>query len=333
MAGYLPLHAFQLGLEATKGTAVATTRELYPSPTGYFDPGVQVAFHEGAQRGTYSNITHGTLTGYAPTIGFASEDSHGLTFDDLVYPGSQLQGAQTGAGAGADKTWAFSPVQGGAWTYDTFTANMTDGQQAFELAYVFGTDFSITMGDPEGLTQWSMSMVGRTPSKVTIDAVAANNAVKVTNAGWTVKYATAESGLTGASVLSNTLRSFALNVDLPVRPRKYGGSTSFGQGQPGMNLSGTLSMVWDATDDAETQYDRWLSQSVSFFRLTNTGPTLGSGTYLATIDAAVLWEQVQPFASESDGVMEYAMNGRLVYDATWAQALTIDVVNSIATVP
>src|SRR3990167_7260557 len=101
MPGVLPLSGLQIGLETTAGTPVVTTRELYPSPTGYFDPGIRIARHEGAQRGTFSNITHGTIIGHLPTIGYATEPSHGLVFDELQIIGSQLVAGPTGTGGGA----------------------------------------------------------------------------------------------------------------------------------------------------------------------------------------------------------------------------------------
>ena len=333
--GVLPLTFLQLGKETTAGTAVVTTRELYPSPVGYFDPGVMVSHHEGSQRGTFSNVTHGTVIGYRPTIGFASEPSTGLSFDDLVYPMSQLASGLTGTGTLANKTWAASSAQT-SHTFDTFTANLGSNQQALEVEYCFATGFSISMGDQEGLTQWGMDLVGRQTTKVTVDTVAANNAVKVTNAAWTIKYATAQSGLTGASALANTLRSFSLDVVLPQRPQFYGdGNLYFGQGLASENLGGTLTMVWDTTDDAEVQYDRMLTQSTSFFRLKNAGPTLGGGTYEVGIDVAVIWgpSGVKLNDGEIDGVSTTTLVGDIVYDSTWAEALLMDTVNSLSAVP
>jgi hypothetical protein len=42
---------------------------------------------------------------------------------------------------------------------------------------------------------------------------------------------------------------------------------------------------------------------------------------------------VQPMNSESDGVMEYALTGRLAYDATWTKAMSLVVVNSMTALP
>ena len=332
MPGILPLSGLQLGVEATKGTAVATTRELYPGGPGYFDPGFQISRHEGAQRGTFSNVTYGTVIGYAPTIGFTTEPSRGIAFDEWPILMSQLTTGLTGTGAGADKTWT-TTAGSTTHTFDSYTFNAFSGTQAFEVDYGFMTGFTLS-GDSEGLTQSSWDIVARQTSKVTVDTVAANNAVTIPAGNWTVKYAATQAALTAASTLDNTLRSWELRVDLPQQPRKYGGSgLEFGAGVASRNLSGTLSMTWDSTSDAVTQYDRWVSQSVSFFRLRATGPALGSGTYLASFDVAVLLDPVMPDATESNGVLEYTLTGHIAYDATWDASLGMDAVCSIAALP
>ncbi len=189
MAGVLPLSGLQIGVEGTKGSAVTTTREMYPDPTGYFDPGLGLSFHEGAQRGTFSNITHATLLTNTPTVGYRTESSHGITFDELSIIGSQLLGGATGAGGGADKTWTFTPSQT-APSFDAYTLNVFDASQAYEVAYCFATGFTLS-GGFDDLTQASIDFVGRQASKVTVDVVAANNAVKIPSALWTIKYAAA----------------------------------------------------------------------------------------------------------------------------------------------
>lgn len=335
MSGIAPLSGLQLGVESVAGTAVATTSNLYPSPAGYFDPGVSISRHEGVQRGTFANITHGTILSHLPTIGYQSEPSHGLTYDEIPIIMSQLEAGLSGTGTTADKAWALTGPAGGAThTFDTYTLNAFDDTQAFEIDYGFMTGFSISAGYDD-LTQCTMDWVGRQAAKVTADEVAATNAVKIPSGLWTVKYATAQSGLTGASALANTMRGWSLNVDLPQRPRFYGdGALKFGQGVASANLSGTLEMTWDSLAAAVTQYDRFMSQSVSFFRLQATGPTLGGATYIAgPIDVAVLFDPVTPLASESDGVMEYTLTGHIVYDATWTGALDIGATCSIAALP
>lgn len=326
-----PLTGFQLGKETTAGTAVPTTRELYPSGLGYFDPGVQTVKH-GGQRGRFTNITSGTLVSERPIIGFVVDPEVGASYDDLIYLGAGLDKGETGSGATADKTWAFSSTQT-AHTFETFTANVFDDDQAWEVEYCFPTTGSLWIDDPEGLTQWSMDLAGRQTQKVTVDAVTGNDAVKIPAGLWTVKYATAQSGLTGASALS-VLRTFRLDIDYPMRPVfNADGNLYMNRGEASTNLGGTLSMVWDGGADAETQYDRWRTQSVSFFRLRATGPTLGATAYQASFDCAVLWDEVKPMAGETEGVVTYEMTGTLTDDATWDDSLQFDLINSLAAIP
>jgi len=333
MAGMLPFSGLQIGVETVAGTAVATTRELYPDLPGSFDPGIIRSLHEGAQRGTSSNITHATIIGHRPSLTYRSDPTHGITWDELVILGSQIDGGNTGTGAGADKVWTFAPTQTGP-TWDTYTLNIFDVSQCFEVDYGFMTGWSIS-GGFDDLTQCTMDWVARQTAKVTVDTVAANNAVKIPSNLWTMKYASAQSGLTGASALANTLRSWTLSVDTPQRARWYAGSLGeFGQALGSNNLGGTLQMTWDSTADAVAQYDLYAAGTPAFFRLAATGPTLGGTTYLAQIDVCVLWEDsFQPIATESDGVLEYSMIGRIAYDATWTQSLTLGCTCSIAALP
>ena len=332
MPGVIPLSGLQIGVETVAGTGVATTYEMYPDNTGYIDPGYSFSMHEGAQRGTYSNITHNTKMTEAPTVSYRSESTHGTTFDELVVPFSFLLGAQTGTGTDDDKTWTFTPAQT-SHTFDTYTLNAFDATQCYEVDYGVATGFSLSAGFDD-LTQLSMDLVGQGIAKTSVDAVSANNAVKIPSSTWSVKYAAAQASLSGASILANTLRSFSLDIDTGLRPRWYGDATyGFGQVVASENLGGTLQMTWDSTADAVTQYDNHVAGTVSFFSLINTGPTLGGSNYSASIDLAVLWDSVEPIGSESDGVIEYNMTGSLVYDVTWTNSIVATIVNSIAALP
>jgi len=324
-AGIQVLTEFQLGVESTAGTAVPTTRQYYPDGTGHIDPGAQISFHEGAQRGTYTNITHATKTGEAPVISFNTDPDTGVTLDDLVLPGSMLEGGVTPTGAGP-YVWSFT---GGSTThtFDTYTLNVGDDTQMYEVDYGIMSEFSIS-GGFDDLTQSSAEWMGQAISKVTADAVASNDSASIPSALWTIKYASAQSGLTGASAL-DVLRSWTLDVDTGLVPRfRADGSLGFKEVLASDNLVGTLQMTWDNNSDAVVQYDNFQSQTVGFFRLAVT-----QGANSGQIDLAVLWEDVEPVGSESDGVNETLMTGKLVYDATWDAAIAIDVTNDLAALP
>jgi hypothetical protein len=245
---------------------------------------------------------------------------------------SQLESGLSGTGTAADKTWSTTAGSSSA-SFDTYTFNCSDGTQAYEFAYGVATGFSLS-GGYDDMTQYSMDWAGKQLSKVTLDAVGGNTAIKIPASLWTIKVASAQSGLSGASELGNTLRSWNLDVQLPAQPRWYAdGAQTFGQVLASNNLSGTLTMTWDSTSDAVTEYDNYVAQTKRFIRLAATGPSLGGGTYSAQIDLCVLWDPVTPMATESDMVTEYALTGHLTYDSTWDASIGMDVVCSIDALP
>lgn len=330
MPGVLPLSGLQLGVETTAGTAVPTTREFYPDPTGYIDPGHLTGRHDGAQRGTFTNITHGTVIGQAPTIGYRAESSHGLTYDDFPVIISQLRSGRSGTAG----VWAPVKAGGRLHSFDTYTLNAFDGTQGYEFASGFMTGFEISWGFDD-LTQTSWDWVAQETLKAAPDAVAANNAVKIPSGLWGLKVAGSQAALAAADFLDTTVRSVTIRVDLPQRPRRYAGrSLSFGRGVAAMNFMGTIEMVWDSEAAAVAEYDNFVSQSVRFMRFSNEGPILtGTTLYAAEIDVAVLWDPVTPMASESDQVMEYGLTGHLVYDPTFNASLSIGATCSISALP
>ena len=327
----IPLSGLQIGLEITPGTGVATTRELYPSSAGYLDPGIVWTRHEGVQRGTFSNITHATNTSNLPTIGYSTEPSHGLTFDDLPIILSQFKSGLTGTGPVAF-AWDTGKVGAATHTFDTYTFNAFDATQCYEIDYAFMTDFSISAGFDD-LTQSSQSWVGQGIAKATVDTVVANNAVKIPSGLWAVKYAAAASGLAGATAYPITVRSWELAFQLPQHPRFYAdGTKNFGQAVASRNLSGALTMTWDSNAAALAMYDLAVAGTPAWFRFTAVGPALGGTTYIAgPIDVCVIFDPVTPMASESDGVMEYTMVGHLAYDATFTGSAQLAATCSLAT--
>lgn len=323
-----------IGKESTAGTSVATTREMYPDGSGMLSIDRMRTFHEGANRGTKSNITHATQQGIAVTVPYRSASDVGCSFDDLIIPFSQLDGGQTGAGAGADKAWTFTPTQTGSSATESYTIEVGDDVQAYEVEYCKASRFALSAGRDD-LTQLEIDFFGRQATKVTATSVAANNGIKIPGQLWTIKFATAQSGLDGASVSSNFLVNWALDVDTGIRPRWYqDGLLYFGQAVEAQRLGGSLSLSVESTSQAITQfYDKAAADTVDFIRLKATGPTLGSSTYIASMDMAVLYDDVQVIGGVDDGVNLYNVTARLVYDSTFTNAITAALTCSLAAVP
>lgn len=334
MPGVQLLSYLQLGKETTAGTAVAATRQLYPDGTGIWNLDRMRTRHPSANRGTRSNQTHVTQQGVRLDIPFRTAPDVGVAYDELIYPFSQLDGGVTGTGATADKTWAFTPSQTGANAQESFTIEFGDDIQNYEAAYCQASDFTLSFG-VDDLTQLEMNWFGRQSTKSTKTAVAANNAVKIPGHLWTIKFATAQSGLAGASVSANFLVGASLNVQTGLVRRKYNdGNAYFGQTVEALPIGGTLDLKVESTALAVSEfYDKAAADTIDFIRLKATGPVLGGAFYDAQIDLCVSYDDPQVIGEESDGVNLYNVHAELMYDSTWGTSLAPTVVNSLAAIP
>lgn len=334
MPGIAPFVAVTIGKETTPGTAVATTRELYPDGTGLLQIDRMRTYHEGAHRGTRSNITHATQMGLLVTIPFSTSTDVGVSYDDLIIPFSFLDGGNSGVGAGADKTWTMTPNQATAGTFDTFTVEVGDDIQNYEVEYCVATAFRLSAGQND-LTQLAMDLVGRQATKSTATTVAGNNGLKIPSNLWTYKFATSQAGLAGASVVTNLVTGFDLEVISGLVPRFYhDGNKYFGQIVAADEIGGTLHLTVESTATAVSQfYDKAAADTVDFIRLKATGDALGASNYSAQIDLAVLYDEPEPLAGEDAGVMLYDVTARLVYDSTWTNSVIATIVNSLGTMP
>jgi hypothetical protein len=332
MPGTLMFSHMKLGKETTAGTSVAATRLFYPDGTGLLQIDRQRTFHEGANRGTSVKVTHATQMGISVEIPFRTAGDVGVAYDELPYYFAALDGGKTGSGAGNDKTWTFAPTLTTQETADTFTVEVGDATQNFDVEYCVARRIALS-ASRDGLTQGEIDFFGRQATKATTTAVTANNAVKIPGYLWTIKFATAQSGLAGASTVGNFLRSWSLDLDTGQRPHFYlDGNAYFGQTVQSQPVVGTLELVVDSTSQAITQfYDKAVADTVDFIQLAATGPTLGGSNYAATIQMAVLYDDPEVIGSENEGVNQYSITAHLAYDSTWAQAITGTFVNSVAT--
>jgi hypothetical protein len=324
----------QLGKETVSGTSVPATRQFFPDGDGIIDEDQMLAFGDDSNRGLKTNVVQVTTMGVAVGLAVRTAPNTGLGWDELSVIGSQLRGAQTGAGGAADKTWTFTPVQTGASAPESYTWEVGDDTQEVEVEYCHANGFEISAARNQ-LTQATTTWFGRQVTKSTKTAVASNAGVKIPGYLWTLKHAASQAGLTGASVQNNLLRSFRLNIDTGLRPHFYlDGNQFFGQMQESGRLSGTLELVVDSTSFAVSEYlDKWRSRTMHITRLKATGDTLGGSNYSAQFDLAIFYEKVQIIGQETDGVNQYMVTARLAEDSTWANSIVLTVVNSLSALP
>lgn len=329
MAGTQIFSLFQTGREATAGTAVAATRQWYPDGTGLINIDPMLSIH-GGNRGVYNPEVYASTKGVAVDIPYRSNPEVGVAFDELPFVLNQVGGGTAGSGSSADKTWTWAAGGTAAMTPLSYTIEVGDDVQFWEFEYGQMESWTLSAAK-DGMTQLEANYVARQPTKTTKTSLSPNTAVRITGKKWLIRFATAQSGLAGASDQSNFLVDWSWNVTTGLKRRFYqDGNAYFGQTVQ-TAVSGEINLTVESTSTAVSQfYDKWYAQTVDFLQLKNIGPSLGTSNYLALMQAAVLYTDVKPIGSEDNGVNLYQITARTVYDSTWGQSMGGTAVCSIA---
>lgn len=313
--------------ESVYGTPVAPTRQLYMSGTWTEDIGLH--FHEAENRGLRTRSSRvPTQTTEDDTFSLKTDD--GCSYEDLSYAFAELNGTATGTGAGADKTWTQTPAQTGSNSPKSFTLDLGDDTQNWRLQ---GCQWQkIVMGANRGdLTYLQLDGFGQRAIKTAKASPATNAGVKIPGDLWTIKFAATQAGLAGASIVTNFLLDWELEIDTGLVPRHRMDGNLYIAGSVETDLFFTLKMTVESTAQAVTEfYDKWKAQTLDFIRLKATGPTLGGSAYSSQLDLPCYFDEPDPISGEEDGVNLYTVIAHGTYDATAAAALQPTTVNSIA---
>lgn len=326
MAGVRIFTYANIAKETTRGTPVAPTRKLYAA--GTWDEQLGLNFHEGENRGTRTRITRATQT--TEDVAVAMDFAEGVAYDELPYAFAALSGGDTGTGAGADKTWTMTVAQAAANNPDSFTLDVGDDVQNWRLQYVMWTTIRLAAARG-GLTTMQLDGFAQRAIKTAKATPANNQAVKIAGSLWTLKFASSIAGLGAASVQSNFLLDWSLDVTTGLRWRHYQDGNLYGSQHVETDIEGTLSLTVESTALAVSEiYDKWKAQTVDYVRLKATGPALGGSNYSAQIDLPIIWDDPGPLDGEDEGINLYNVTARLAYDDTSAASIAPVFVNSIA---
>jgi len=335
LPGIRLLSHFNMGLETTKGTAVAATRMFYPDLSSTFQVDWMKTYHEGRRTGRRNPVTYATRQGEAVSINFRTVDDAGISFDELSYFLNAPDGATAATSGGTAYLWDTYAWGGTATgTPRTYTAEYGDDVQNYEAEYCFPTRLGLS-ADTDGMTQLTADIVGRQSTKSTVTALTPLDPVYIPGYLWVPKFATAQSGLDGASTIPNFLRNWSMDWATGLVPHRYqDGLDYFGQVVESAPVEGTVRLVVDSNATAITQfYDKADAATVDFLNLTATGGAIGGDDpYKVDIDVALEYTNVSLLASDIDGVNTYEVDAKIVDDATWGQSLGIAVTNSLANI-
>lgn len=319
-----------IGKETTRGTPVAPTRQMYAEGTGVLDVDPGLNFHEGENSGVRTRTRRVTQTKEDVAI---KPRIPSVSYDDLVWPISQLKGGLTGVGAGADKTWTWQPSQTAANVPEAYSVDVGDDTQNYRLQYAMMRSWKLASA-LDDVTSFEADCFAQRAIKTAKASPAINSAPKIPGDLWTVKFAATQAGLTGASVSLNFLIDWELEVQTGLKWRHYMDGNLYGAQHVETDIAGTLTMTVESTALAVSEfYDKWLAQTLDFVRLKAQGPVLGGTFYSCQIDLPVLFAKVEPIGSEDEGINLYKVVANLAYDPTSAFSIQGVLVNSLAALP
>ena len=317
------------GKETTRGTPVAPTRQFYSDGTGVLTIERGQNFHEAENTGRRYRTRR--VTQMTEDVDLAIATVAGVAYDDLVIPFSQIAGGKSGVGGAADKTWTFTPSATAANNPEAWSIDVGDDIQNWRCQYSMARSFKLSAGLGD-VTQLEMDMFAQRAVKTAKATPGVNAAVKIPSELWTIKFAASIAGLPGASISTNFLQSFELEVVTGLKRRHYlDGQLYFGQ-HVETDIAATLTMTTESTALAVSEfYDKAAADTMDFIRLKATGPALGGTNYSAQIDMPVLYEEPEVISENDDGVNLYKVVAHLADDGT--NGIIPVIVNSLAALP
>lgn len=319
-----------LGKESSKGTSVAATRRYGNNLAGSFTIDNMYNLHESRVTGRRNPVSYASTQGTLVTINYQNEAS----WDELqtVF---QFPDGGTAVGVGtAVWTHSFGGTAAGSWV--TYTAEFGDDVQEWEAEYCFATNGSLS-ADVGGTTMVGATLVGRQATKSTKTALNIASPYVIPTYLWQLKFASAQSGLSGASYQTGMLKSFNLQWQTGLTPGKYlDGTSYFTSGNETLPFMGTLDMtVVQNSTAVSTFYDNFAPSNGQatpyFFMLNATGPAIGASAYAANISVCAIPTAVTPNAQFIDGQSCMDVSLALAFDETWGNSMQTVVTNARTT--
>jgi hypothetical protein len=327
----------QLGRETTKGTAVAqTTRWVGMTQVTPDEP----RFWARTQNGLMvPRSQRGTIATRITNVRLESD----LTFEQILHVLNMcMTGLTTGTGAGADKTWQFTPSVTADPLLNSFTLGyrLTDGTTNWDnrAAYLLGRSFEISanIGENAKIMMEGFARPVELATAITgAIAVPSVNYVPAASFKW---YLNDTFGALGTTQKLGTLISWRLRYDAPYQPKFYQDGlanrsfSSHGLKDSDYSLEMTVEFTADiAAEQAKADDD---PNALRYIRLEALGAVLGGSFYEIEIDGSF---EVEPGQFHVDGERDGNPTATIryvgSYDVTNSLGLKIKVINALAALP
>jgi hypothetical protein len=313
----------QVGVESTKGTAVAADKQLPTMDlqlTRNID--VQQFRAQGFKLQTAAPIVHdfggGSLAGP-------------MNFTEIVYLLSTIVTPVISHPGTLAYQWLFTALASGANAFKTLTIQEGDSTAALQMAYALLTEFGISYND-SGATI-SGNIVGRTPTTGTLSSSPSIISQLPGTARGVDIYMDAIGGTIGTTkVASAKEASFSVsNIQSPNWVLNTTYQSFVDTVETALSLSASFTMEFDS--QARTLYDAVVAASnpVKLIRFLITGPLIESSTYYTLkIDFAA--QVIGTEKKDADGVWAYGFNLLPQYNSTYGnKAFEITLITTLTT--
>lgn len=339
-SGIKILETVQVGKEGTKGTAVDATRRII-ADARYRRMQEVYEFTE-QNSGVFARVPRqGVITRHSSQIELTTP----LDFQQILLPLlSGMVGGVTGTGAGADKTWTFTPSTATPPALDSYTVEYVerspDDNAEMEFTYGITDELEITATD-DSVPELRWRMFGRQTADGTMTgSLLVPTLTYAPNPRWAVYMDDTWAGL-GGTQISAQVYGFRFTYRNAVHPGYYLDNRSAldfsteEYGRPEAELELDVVHDPDAASFVQTEEADKTSQNLRFIRCLLTGASLGGSAYSISLNMAGyhMSDSMEERGSDRDGNLTVRMHFGSAYDSTSSNQVSVIVVNDLAAFP
>lgn len=294
----------QIGAEnpAAMGTAVAATRRFYGMANVPVDREPTIPTYSIGQRAKGGQVQIGQLLADPLTLTLEQTYFQTLPF----YFGALLKGAQTGVevtGGQADYLWGFTPSLTATDAIDSFTVEVGDDDQEFEIDYCVARSLNLagTLGD-NGAVSSSLEMFGNEVVKSTFTGALAHFTPEPMFSNMSELWIDSTWATLGTTKKSALLKGWSIDILNGAHPKFLANGvktfTSHGLGYVGF----VASFTFEGGSDAELTYDYFAAGTPKAIRLKVSGSQIGTGAVHSMIlDMYGAFTEVIPLDGDDNG--------------------------------
>lgn len=237
-----------------------------------------------------------------------------------------------------DYLWTFAAPQTGAETVDSATLELGDDAQGYEVAYCMARNIRVTVDCESGEVHVTAGLFGDKVTATTLTGALSVPAVELCNGALARIYIDDTWAALGTAELALALVNAEINIETGVHPKHLGSASRLLSGHGQDAILGTATFTFEriagvATEALNYRPASGYTQTPRFVRLEVTGDQIGVGdSSTLTIDMAGIWTAWKTLGDEKAGNTLDVATLTFGYDPTGAQALSVAVTTTLATI-